>query len=191
MLNLRNFAFASFLLLTLTISATPVSGQELTFSISVTTDAGSILPLVFGVNDYALPGLDEFDIPEPPPAPGSLLHAYLSMQSPPPGFPNRWHCDMRSLTEYWEKRVEIWDLTLETDLVGGTGSILIEAVNHPAVPYKLWVQGPGGLFQDVVPPCTVSFPVNAPVISFYWILEVDDLVDIQPETWGGVKSLFR
>ncbi|MBU8922549.1 MAG: hypothetical protein KOO63_12095 [Bacteroidales bacterium] len=191
MSNQKISNFSYYLILILTLCIPNAYSQELSFSLSLTTDSGTVPQLLFGVRDDAFSGLDKYDIPEPPAAPGSLLHVFLAMQSPPLAFPNRWHSDIRSLSEYQDKRLEIWNMTVESNQTGGEGLISIESNSTQNIPFKLQVQGPGGLFEVVNPPCTVTFPVSAPVISFYWILEVDDQVHVRTETWGGVKSLFR
>ena len=88
-------------------------------------------------------------------------------------------------------RFELWEFTVETDQLGGSGSLNFEPVAQPGIPFRLWVQGPGNIYEQLTLPDAVSFAITESVVSFFFILEVDDQVSTQLKSWGGIKSLFQ
>ena len=166
-------------------------GQEITFRFDVEVDGITGAAHLFGLRADAQPGLDDFDVPAPPPAPEAPFHSYLVMSEPPAGLPNQWLEDLRPVVDLVQDRVEIWQMDLASVAPGGTCTITVSETEPGLAPYELNFFGPGADFVDIAVPGSISFPVSAPYLVFFWELRLADEVDVLDRTWGGVKALYH
>jgi hypothetical protein len=174
----------------LSLHAMEVMGQDLTFSYQASFGSTVAAPNQFGILDAADQGLDDFDLPQPPPDPQGSFNTYLAMSGASTVFPNRWLRDFRPPTVLLD-RVELWSTTLEGIDVGVEVRVAIEALDPQSLPYKLFVFGPGMTRKELVLPGEFTFTTAASPQLLFWELQMDDSVATDPETWGGIKSLYH
>lgn len=166
-------------------------GQEITFDFDVSQDGVTYATHMFGLRADAQPGLDSHDIPAPPPVPEAPFRSYLAMFDPPAGLPNQWLHDLRPLESLANDRVELWQMDLTSEAIGGSCTITISENQPGQAPYELNFFGPGADFQNIAFPGSFSFPVSDHYLVFFWELNLTDEVDVLNQTWGGVKSLYH
>jgi hypothetical protein len=171
--------------------APTASAQELTFEFQVTIGGVSSDWHAFGLREDAMQGIDGYDLPEPPLAPGKTFRSYLSMFEPLAGLPNRWLYDFRPVNSITLDRVELWQLFIESPALGATCRLDVRAREPIGIPYDLYFFGPGTYYQSVRVPASVSFPIDAPWMVQFFELRLDESVGTSATTWGGVKSLYR
>lgn len=140
---LRRLATVAFFCCAILVAAEFAPAQELTFEFRATVDGFTSDWHVLGLREDALQGIDQYDLPEPPPAPGATFRSYLAMFEPLPGLPNRWLHDFRPVNSVTLDRVELWQMCLESAAVGATCSIDVRVVDPIAAPYDLYFFGPG------------------------------------------------
>jgi hypothetical protein len=165
--------------------------QELTFEFQVTIGGVSSDWHAFGLREDAQQGIDGYDLPEPPAAPGAPFRSYLSMFEPLEGLPNRWLHDFRPVNSITLDRVELWQLFIESPALGATCRIDARARDPIGVPYDLYFFGPGAYYQSLQVPASVNFPIDVPRMVQFFELRLDESVGTRSATWGGVKSLYR
>jgi hypothetical protein len=165
--------------------------QDLTFEFQVTIGGVSSDWHAFGLREDAQQGIDGYDLPEPPAAPGTTFRSYLSMFEPLEGLPNRWLYDFRPVNSITLDRVELWQLFIESPALGAVCRIDVRAREPIGVPYDLYFFGPGTYYQSLQAPASISFPIDAPLMVQFFELRLDESVGAESATWGGVKSLYR
>jgi len=166
-------------------------GQEISFEFDVSLDGDVSATHVFGLHAGALQGLDQYDIPAPPPSPSAPFFIYLAMMDPPAGLPNQWLHDLRPPEDLVNDRVELWQMGLASAPVGATCTIRITETQPGLAPYDLDFFGPGASFNKITVPGTFSFPVTSTDLDFFWELQLADQVAVESVSWGGVKSLYH
>jgi hypothetical protein len=186
--NAGVFVVSLFCLMALTQA---VLGQELTFQIHISADALHTQTCTFGLRDSSRVGLDEFDIPSPPPSPEDPLNIHLAMMVPPVGLPNRWRDDFRPLHDSDQFFTELWVLHLNHELPGGMATIFIDQPTPATIPFELWLHHPDSSSSPVEMPAAIGISLESPTMIFYLELRMDSAVTTEFNTWGGVKSLFR
>lgn len=168
----------------------PASAQELTFEFQVTISGASSDWHAYGLREDAQQGIDAWDLPEPPPAPGTTFRSYLAMFEPLPGLPNRWLHDFRPVNGVTLDRVELWQLVIEAP-VGSSCRIDLRSREPIGIPYDLFFFGPGLYYAPLQAPASISFTTETSPDVRFFELRLDESVAAEPTTWGGVKSLFR
>ena len=173
--------------LCITMSAT---AQELTFEFQVTIAGEASSWHAFGLREDAQQGIDAWDLPEPPPPPGAPFRSYLAMFDPLEGLPNRWLHDFRPVDSISQDRVELWQLVIEAP-AGSTCRLDLRSREPIGIPYELYWFGPGTYYVPLQAPASLTFTIDASPAVHFLELRLDESVNAQASTWGGVKSLFR
>ncbi len=195
--NVGQFGFSScrmaglILGMILTLSALTGQAQELTFSFQVTLNGVTSDTRQFGLKEGSLQGLDIYDVPEPPAAPDAAFVTYLAMFDPPASLPNRWRRDFRPASSLMGDYIELWQMDFQSDAIGSEATITIDTVGAVPVPYELYFFGPDVYYEPIEVPDSVTFPVTATNLVFFWELRLADEVENISATWGGVKNLYR
>lgn len=169
----------------------PAQAQELTFEFQVTIGGVTSAWHAFGLREDAQQGIDDYDVPEPPIAPGETFRSYLSMFEPLAGLPNRWLHDFRPVNSITLDRVELWQLAVESSAMGADCRLDVRARDPIGIPYDLYVFGPGTYYQPLQVPASFTFRINAPWMVHFLELRLDESVTNDRTSWGSVKSLFR
>jgi hypothetical protein len=173
------------------VCAASAAAQELTFEFRMIVQGQASDWHMFGLREDAVQGVDQYDLPEPPPLPEAAFRSYLAMFEPLAGLPNRWLHDFRPVDGVTLDRVEIWQIVLESSALGQPCTVELRAPDPIGVPYDLFFFGPQVYFQRVTVPGTISFTIDSPAMVNFLELRLDDSVAEEAETWGGVKALFR
>ncbi len=168
-----------------------VMADELTFFTIFHVDKDQTYNCTFGLREDAIPGYDVFDQPAPPAAPDEDLDGFLFMIDPPEFLPTRWYTDFRPTSNRMLDRIEYFPFHLVSSHVGELASISIATGAFNGLPYKLWVQGPDGLNEEVEVPGTVNFTITSTHMNFFWELRLDDQIATADKTWDEIKSLYR
>ena len=156
-----NFRIATLLLLLTILIPGAVLAGEMTFFTIFHVDKDQTYNCTFGLRDDAIPGFDSLDQPAPPAAPEEDLDGYLAMINPPEYLPNRWYRDFRPVDNLLMDRIEYFPFHLVSSHVGEMGSISVATGAFNGLPYKMWVQGPDGLNEEVTVPSTVNFTITS------------------------------
>jgi hypothetical protein len=167
------------------------TAQELMFVYQATSDGSSAAPNRFGLRDDALEGLDQYDLPQPPPVPDNAFNTYLSMLTPPAVFPNRWLDDVRPSLNLTLDRIELWQMMIVGGATGSPCTITITEEAASPVPYELYLIGSGLADERVPVPGSLTFNLSSPSMLLLWELHLDDQVAVESATWGGVQALYR
>lgn len=191
MRTLNRFATVAFVCCLFMSAARHANAQELTFEFRVTINGFTSDWHMFGLREDALQGIDRYDLPEPPAAPGATFHSYLAMFEPLPGLPNRWLHDFRPVNSITLDRVELWQLNIESPAIGAACSIDVRVLDPVAAPFELYFFGPGTYYQTLHLPATINMTVNSTSMIQFFELRLDESVAAESATWGGVKGLFR
>ena len=169
----------------------PAQAQELTLEFQVTIGSVSTAWHAFGLRQDAQPGIDAFDLPEPPPPPGVPFSAYLVMFQPLPGLPNRWLDDLRPVDSLTSDRVELWQWHIEST-GGGVNCRLDVREREPiGIPYDLYFVGSGLYHVPLQTPASYSFDITDNLMAQFFELRIDGGVPRERTSWGSIKSLFR
>ncbi len=179
-----------FFLLTILASSSAVAG-EMSFFTIFHLDKDQTHNCTFGLRDDSVPGFDGLDQPAPPAAPEEDLDGYLAMIDPPSYMPNRWYKDFRPVSNLTLDRIEYFPFILDSSHIGEVASISIATGAFNALPYKMWIMGPGGLYEEVEVPSSIQFTITSTQMIFYWELRLDDQIATAEKTWAGIKSLYR
>lgn len=182
---------ANLLLLLAILSPGAALAGEMTFFTIFHVDKDQTYECTFGLREDAIPGFDGLDQPAPPAAPDEDLDGYLAMIDPPIHLPNRWYKDFRPVSNLTMDRIEYFPFHLVSSHIGEMGSISVATGSFNSMPYKMWIQGPGGLYEEIIVPGTVNFTITSTHMSFFWELRLDDQVANSGETLGGIKTLYR
>jgi len=174
----------------LTISGQAHS-QEFSFQTQITTDNLTTQTCTFGLREEALPGLDQFDIPSPPPSPNDQLNMHLSMMAPPASLPTRWLADFRPIENQNLTLTEFWILHLNNELPGGTATIHTDQLATLPTTFELWLHPPDSSSSLVTVPGTIEISLDASTLIYFWELRFEASVSTNSTTWGGIKSLYR
>jgi len=165
--------------------------QEFTFEFTVTLDNETTDCKQFGLREDALQGIDDYDLPEPPPVPGAGFDAYIAMFSGPTSLPNRWRYDFRPTVNLMSDRIELWQFEFLSNAIGSEVTIDIDTVGPVPVPYELYFFGPDVYYDPIIVPDRLIFTVSAENMVFFWELRLDSAVETTSTTWGDIKSLYR
>lgn len=189
---MRSAALPAVLLLCVMALAGPqaIHAQDLTVSCSISLPDQHALPVEFGLALAAAVGIDPFDEPLPPAAPGQVLQAFLQMPVHESPLPNRWRKEVRPFASGATAQVEIWVMTVECTAVGQQLTFTAELAPGSAPPYALSIVSPDGAEHDVAPGSSLAFPCTSEVMVFQWILRDDEQVASRSATWGGAKTAF-
>lgn len=188
--TLWSTAIASAMSLLLLAGASPGRAQELSFEFQVTVGGQSSEWYAFGLRQDALPGLDAWDLPAPPAAPGAPFRVFLALPVPPDGLPNCWWTDFRAVADALADREELWQGLLEAP-AGAACRLDVRVRDAGAVPYDLVFFGPGSSYVTMDLPGSVSFTTDAAATPLFFELRFDGGVAVENSTWGGVLGLFR
>lgn len=179
-----------FLLMSILASSVALAG-EMTFFTIFHVDKDQTHNCTFGLREDAFPGFDGLDQPAPPASPDEDLDGYLAMIDPPSYLPNRWYKDFRPVSNLTMDRIEYFPFNLDSSHMGETASISVATGSFNALPYKMWIMGPDGLYEEVEVPSSINFTITSPHMIFFWELRLDDQVATSEKTWAGIKSLYR
>ncbi len=144
----------------------------------------------FGVHDDALMGLDGYDLPEPPPPPGSYLSLSFVMPGAATDLPNRWRHELRP-SEIFMDQTETWELVLETDQVGRPLLLDFAAEIGAQYPLAVTIVAPPERAYRVELPAQLPFVALAPVTTLRLELTSDDPVATQDVDWGALKRRYE
>jgi hypothetical protein len=166
------------------------AGQDILFSVSVQVAGLSAPAHIFGFADGALTGLDARDVPEPPHAPSDYLALAFRMPYPAVVLPNRWRDDLRATDDLLD-RVEIWELHLESDLIGATCTFAVTPPASPPVELHLRVISVDDGEGFVVPADgAFTLMIHAPDTTIWLELTSDKPIPVVDATWGAVRRLY-
>jgi hypothetical protein len=166
------------------------AGQDVLFSVSAQVAGLSAPAHVFGFAAGALTGLDARDVPEPPHAPSGYFALSLRMLTPVAALPNRWRDDLRAVDDFLD-RVEIWELHLESDLIGATCTFAVTPPASPPCELRLHVIGVDDGEGFVVPADgAFTLVIQAPDTAIWLELTADNPIPVVDATWGAVRSLY-
>ncbi|MBK7048897.1 MAG: hypothetical protein IPH48_20830 [bacterium] len=166
------------------------AAQEFTFEFQLTIGGATSGWHTFGLREDALPGIDAWDLPEPPAPPGATFLSYLSMFDPPDGLPNRWLREFRPVSSVTLDRIELWQFVIAAP-TGSSCRLDVRARDPIGTYYDLYFFGPGTNRTQLLVPASVMFPIDAPWMIQFFELRLDSSVATGNSTWGGVKGLFR
>jgi len=169
----------------------PAFGQEFSFQTYISTNDHCTQLCTFGLKEQALAGLDEFDIPSPPPYPENPLHGNLAMMDPPTSLPNRWLADYRPMENLAFRENVFWIFELNHDLAGEPATMFVDHSTTAPTSYELWFHQPNSPPLQVTVPGTIEILLDASSLDFFWELRLDHSVAAEFATWEGVKSLYR
>jgi hypothetical protein len=184
-------AIASAFSLFLLASPTSSSAQELSFEFQVTIAGHASEWMAFGLRDGASTGLDDWDVPAPPPVPDAPFRAFLALPEPPEGLPNCWWVDFRPMAAAAIDRVELWQGALEAAAVGTACRLDVRVRNGGSQSCVLTFFGPDGTYQPLSLPSSVSFDTNSATTPLFFELRLDESVEVEACAWGGVLARFR
>lgn len=173
------------------LAAAPAGAQQHTFACRVTINGIASDWHTFGLRIDAQPGIDAYDLPQPPPPPGSLFQAYLVMISQAPGLPNRWLSDFRPVDEGGAGGVELWQLAIESVDAGAACRLEVQDVTPLPSAFDLYLIGPGGGASLLSLPAVVEFPVDGAVMTRHFELQFGTAIPVEHGAWGSVKALYR
>lgn len=165
--------------------------SEMAFSFRVTANGLQTAWHTFGLRDGALPGLDAFDLPEPPAVPGCTLTSYLAMPEPASSLPNRWLHDYRAAGERTGERVEIWLINIETTEPVAFCQLEMVAAEPIPAGYELHLFVPDAEPVAVQVPETLDIPVSGQATLLPCELRLGGSIRVETGAWGAVKALFR
>jgi hypothetical protein len=166
------------------------AGQDILFSVSAQVAGLSAPAHIFGFADGALTGLDAHDVPEPPHAPSGYLALAFRMPYPAVALPNRWRNDLRATDDFLD-RVEIWELHLESDLIGATCTFAVTPPASPPGDLRLRVIGVDDGEGFVLPADGVfTLVIHAPDTAIWLELIADSSIPVADATWGAVRRLY-
>ncbi len=170
---------------------TPAAAQLHTFGYRVTINGSASDWHTFGVRPGALPGIDDFDLPQPPPPPGILFQTYFVMLEPLTGLPNRWLDDFRPAGESSSGGVELWQFVIESPDAGATCRLELQDLAPVSSAFDLYLIGANGAPEALALPAVVDFAVDGAVMNRFLELRYGNPIPVEHDTWGGVKALYR
>jgi len=180
----------SLILISLTILPATASGQSVIISLDASCAESVSGAHHFGFRDEALTGYGPYDMPEPPLAPAPYLAFSFSIPGSSVPLPNRWRDDIRSSADFID-RVEVWEMHVETDLIGQFCSVAVDCVEGSEQPVELAVIGLDPIEISVPIPGTFSFTIGQP-FSVVWLeLTSDTPIVDSTTTWGEIKNMYR
>ncbi len=145
----------------------------------------------FGLHPEALPGLDAFDLPAPPPPPNQGFDAWLVMPDAPAGLPNRWLGDYRPLQGGSIETIDVWEFVVASSNLGTTCRIEIQPVGMPTYGDDLYLIPPFGNSLDMSMGGAYEFPLATFPVSLWLEMRSGSPVPVEVTGWGSVKALFR
>ncbi len=178
-------------LLTWLIVLVPVTALSQSIVITLQAHGDAVVSDLhrFGVHDDALMGLDGYDLPEPPPPPGSYLRLSFLMPGAATDLPNRWRHELRP-SEIFMDQTETWELILETDQVGRPLLLDFAAEIGAQYPLAVTILAPPERAYRVELPAQLPFVALAPVTTLLLELTSDDPVVARGATWSEIKRLY-
>lgn len=145
----------------------------------------------FGLLPEALPGLDAFDLPAPPPPPNQGFDAWLAMPVSPAGLPNRWLGDYRPLQSGSIETIDVWEFVVASTDMGTRCRIEIQRVGWPTYGDQLYLLPPTGVSLDVSMGGAYDFPLATFPVSLWLEMRSGSPLPVEMTSWGSVKALFR
>lgn len=173
------------------ITATTSPAAETTCEFRVVIDGSATAWNRFGLRNGALPGVDAFDMPAPPPPPGFPFDAYLVMPGSPAGLPNRWFGEFRPTHDGSIEVVDLWEFAVASPEIGALCRIEVRPVSPVSYGDQLSLLPPTGGSCDMTMGGSFEFPLDAFPVSLWFELRTGSPVPVQQNTWGSVKTLFR
>lgn len=172
-------------------TATAARAQLHTFGYRVTINGSTSDWHTFGLRLGALPGLDAFDLPQPPPPPGFPLQTYFVMLEPPTGLPNRWLSDFRPAGESSNGGVELWQFVIESPDAGAACRLELQDLAPVSSAYDLYLIGANGASETLTLPAVVDFSVDSTTMTRFLELHYGSPIPVEHGSWGAVKALYR
>lgn len=176
----------------LSLSAAPTArAQQHTFGYRVTINGIASDWHTLGLRPGGLPGLDAFDLPQPPPPPGFPFQTYFVMLEPPSGLPNRWLNDFRPVGENSSGGSELWQFVIESPDAGAACRLELQDLAPVSSAYDLYLIGADGAPATLALPATIEFPLDGVAMTRYLELHYGSPIPVAHDSWGGVKALYR
>ena len=177
-------------LLPLVVTAT-ARAQEFTFAYRVTINGSVSDWHTFGLRAGALPGVDAFDLPEPPPPPGFPFQTCFVMSEPPVGLPNRWLSEFRPTTGDNAGGVELWHVLIASPDGGANCRLEVRDLAPVSTSFDLYLIGGTGGSEALALPAVLDFAVDGASMTRFLELHFGNPIPVEPGSWGNVKALFR
>ena len=173
------------------LMAVPAQATEAIYQVRAIV-AGEATPWYsFGLTAAALPGLDPADLPAPPPPPGAALDAWLVMNEPPAGLPNRWLGEFRTAHNSSLEVVDLWEFVVASPDLGTLCRIEVRPVAAVGYGERLTLLTPTGFGFDMSMGGAFEWPLSHFPVSLYLELRTGTPVPVEQSNWGSVKALFR
>jgi hypothetical protein len=171
------------------VAISPAPGQELICSLEVSLNAGAACELSLGYRHGASSGLDDLDLPAPPPTPDAALDAAFNIPGIAAPLPRRWLADYRP-PDAGFIRNDTWELALVSAPPGGACRLAVVQTGVTAGDHLLSVSGVGPADRHIPVPGELTFNLPGPVLRLRLrFLGPRSLQEIG--SWGRIKALFR
>ncbi len=176
-------------LLLAAVAATPARGQDLVCRLEISRNEATPCELSLGYRRGASSGLDDLDLPAPPPAPGAPLDAALVMPGIATSLPHRWLADYRP-PDAGFLRNDTWELVLAGSTGGGSCRLAVEQTEGLPGDHLLGVSGLGPRERHITVPGGLIFDFPGPELRLR--LRFPGPSSLQEiGSWGRIKALFR
>jgi hypothetical protein len=176
-------------LLLLLVLSSSLFAQDLTLTVEASLNGFSSDIHRFGFKDFALSGLDQYDLPEPPLPPSDFIAICFAVPDPDVPFPNRWREDYRNVEDF-KDMIEVWEMHVTTDQTAGDIEFYFTLEEGPSDHLFLKFKTETSI-KSVPLPSSVILPLDelsSPILLEMWS---DEMIANDKSSWGMMKYLFN
>ncbi len=182
---------ARWIIMCVTALAVPAAASEPVYECRALISGVATAWHPFGLRAEALPGVDAFDLPAPPPPPGMPFDAWFVMSGAPTGLPNRWLAEFRPPHGDTGEAVDVWEFAVHSLDIGQVSRIEVRPLVQVSYGEALLLVPSSGGAMDMSGGGAYEFVLPSTPVSLWFELRTGSPVPVERGAWGSVKALYR
>lgn len=144
----------------------------------------------FGARAGANDGVDPFDQPEPPAAPGACPLLAMAIPGADLPLPNLWRCDIRDLSTLLDVGLALWDAPVCVAEAPAVLRLDFTATSDLPQAFHLFVHRDGQT-TEVPLPGSLELDLASDQESLYFEIVLEGGVATADRTWSEIRSWYR